>query len=81
MMFRKIFSAGWPSFSYMAIKKAGSMTTIITSTAGEFPITPLVKKYVGTPNRAAVPKQIACLLVNGPTTLVFTRDKSLGIGT
>lgn len=44
MMFFKIFSAGCPSFSYMAKKKKGDMTPIISSTEAVFPMVPLVRK-------------------------------------
>jgi len=58
-MFLTIRSAGCPSFSYIATKKAGSINIIINITAGELPIIPFVKKYVGTPIAAAMLKHMS----------------------
>ena len=80
-MFLNTFSAGWPSFSYIAIKNAGSMNSIITIMAAELPITPFVRKYVGIPIAAAEPKHISCLLVRLNINLVLTLLRSLGTGT
>ena len=54
------------------------MRIIITMTAIVLPMMPLVRKYVGTPIAAAVPKQISCLFVRLKMTLLFTFVKSLG---
>ena len=79
--FRKTFSAVCPSFSYMAIKKQGSIIAIMTKTAALLPIAPFVMKYVGTPMTAADAKQTICRFVRLNATFVFTLDKSFGTGT
>ena len=43
-MFRSTFSKGNPSRSYMAKKKHGSMSAIISSMAAVFPITERVSR-------------------------------------
>ena len=81
MMLNRIFSAGSPSFSYIAMKKAGSISAIIKSTAEELPMAPRVAKKTGTPIAAAAPKHTACLLVKPRMNFVLTRVRSLGIWT
>jgi len=81
MMLNKIRSAGMPSRSYIAIKKAGSIKAIISSTAVSLPSAPRVAKKTGTPIAAAVPKQTTCRLVSPSINLVFTLVRSFGIWT
>ena len=57
------------------------MKSIITRTAGELPIKPLVRKNIGTPIAAAALKHISWRFVSPSATLVFTLDKSFGTGT
>ena len=78
MTFRRITSAGWPSFSYIASKNSGSISPIIRRTAPLFPKTPRVKMYAGTPIAAAAPKQINWRLVRFSATFVLTIERSLG---
>jgi len=80
-MLNSIFSAVSPSFSYIAMKKAGSISPIIKSTAEELPSAPLVAKNTGTPIAAAVPKQTNWRLVRPSRNFVLTFVKSLGICT
>ena len=80
-MFFRIFSAGWPSRSYIAIKKKGIISPIIKSTEAVFPIAVRVRKYTGRPTAPAMLKKISCLLVRLKATLVLTFVKSFGTGT
>ena len=80
-MFRKMASAGIPSFSYMAMKNIGSMAPIISSAAALFPIAPRVKIYVGIPVAAATLKHISWRLVKFKATLLFTLLRSFGTET
>ena len=59
MILRNTFSKGKPSRSYMANRKHGSMSIIIKSIAPMLLIAERVKRYVGMPITAAVPKQIS----------------------
>jgi hypothetical protein len=77
-MFRNTFSKGKPSRSYMAKKKQGSMRTIIKSIAIMFPMAERVKRYVGMPITAAIPKQINCLFVRLKAIFDFILLRSLG---
>ena len=72
---------GWPLRSYIARKKKGSMTSIISRAAVLVPRLPRHKKNSGTPVSAPPPKQINCRLVKLKATsdLIFVR--SLGTGT
>ena len=79
--FLNSFSAGCPSFSYMAKKKKGIIRPIIRSTAAELPMAPRVRKYTGSPTSAARLKQISWRFVRPAATLVLTVVKSLGTGT
>ena len=81
MMLNRIFSAGMPSLSYIAMKKAGSMNAIISSTAVWLPSAPLVAKNTGTPIAAAEPKHTICRLVIPSINFVLTFVRSLGIWT
>ena len=81
MMFFATTSRGCPCFSYMANKKQGSMTTIITIAARLVPALSLSKKKSGSPKIRAAAKQMICRFVRLKATFVLTLDKSLGTGT
>ena len=81
MRFLRITSRGWPFFSYMAIKNAGSMTSIITIAAELFPRGFLSKKKSGTPMSAPHPKHSNCRLVRFRSILLLTLFKSEGMET
>lgn len=68
----------WPLRSYIAIRKNGSMTSIITNAAVLVPTLPLSKKKSGTPISTAGVKHMSCRLVNPNNTLLFTLVKSFG---
>ena len=59
MMFRSIFSSGWPFFSYMASRKKGSITRIIQIAAALTGTWGLRIKKSGMPIAAPLPKQIS----------------------
>ena len=80
-IFFRIFSAGCPSRSNIAIKKKGDISPIIKSIAAELPIGPRVKKYTGRPIAPAMLKQTNWRRVRPKATLVFMRVRSLGTGT
>ena len=75
------FSAGCPSFSYIANRKNGAISAIINNSAGVLPIPPLVKKYVGIPTAPPREKQMSCRLVKLKATFVLTLVRSFGTGT
>ena len=75
------FSAGCPSFSYIANKKNGAISAIINRSAGVLPIAPLVRKYVGIPITPPREKQISCRFVRLKATFVLTFVRSFGTGT
>jgi hypothetical protein len=77
MKFRSIFSAGWPSRSYIAKKKNGSINPIISIAAPSFPMVPRLNKYVGTPTAAADEKHMSWRFVKFKAIFVLTDDKSL----
>ena len=60
----------------MANRKNGSITSIMSNVAVEFPTLPLSKKKSGTPMRTAGVKHISCLLVRLNITLLLTFVKS-----
>ena len=66
-----IFSAGFPSLSYIARIKRGTITIIIRIADISFPRNPLVPIYNGTPTKAAAPKHMSCLLVKFSATFVL----------
>lgn len=72
---------GLPVFSYIAKRKQGSITTIITNAATLVPMLPLSKKKSGSPIARAAAKQMICRFVKLKATFVLTLDKSLGTGT
>ena len=78
MMCRATVSSGWPFFSYIASKKNGVMTRIISSIATLLVKTFRVRKYSGTPISAPPPKQINCRFVRLKKIFVLIFDKSLG---
>ena len=75
------FSKGRPFFSYRAIRKKGSMRTIVHMDAALLPRKFFRKKNAGTPISAPAPKQINFRFVKLNSTLVFTLVRSFGIGT
>lgn len=75
---RKIFSAGNPSFSYIAKKKNGNIAAIIIKTAAVLPIVPFENMYIGMPITAATPKQINWRFVIFKAILDLTLFKSFG---
>ena len=77
----KIFSAGKPSFSYIAKKKNGSIAPTMISAAPCVPNTPFVRKYKGTPTSAAPEKQMICLFVRFNATFVLIPLRSFGTAT
>lgn len=81
MMFPMIFSSGCPFFSYIANRKKGSATIIISMVAALEPAESFSRKNTGTATAMAAPKQMSCLLVRLNMTLVFTLVRSLGTGT
>ena len=78
MMFFSIFSAGIPSFSYIARKNSGSISPIMSNAAAELPIAPRVKMYAGIPVTAAAPKQSNWRFVKFRAILVLTLLRSFG---
>jgi len=78
MIFRRMISSGWPFFSYIAMRNAGSITTIITIAAALTPMGFRSKKKSGAPMSAPQPKQMSCRFVRLNSTLLFTLVKSLG---
>lgn len=81
MIFPITFSKGSPSFSYMAIKKKGSITVTIRMAAILDPTPFRVRKYNGTPTTAAMLKKISWRFVKFSATLVLTCVRSFGTGT
>ncbi len=77
-MFQSTFSSGCPFFSYMASKKAGTMTNIMTRAAELTPILFLSKKKSGTPITAPAEKQMSCRCVRLKSTLLLILERSLG---
>ena len=78
MIWPAITSSGCPSFSYMARRNRGSITTIMQTVAVlELPV-PRSKKKSGTPMSAAAPKQTSCRLVSPNITFDFTFVRSFG---
>lgn len=71
-------SAFCPFFSYMARKKNGSITAIMTNEAAVTFAFLLTRKKSGNPIAIAAPKQMSCLLVRFRKTLLFTRERSRG---
>lgn len=71
-------SSGFPSLSYIAKKKSGSMTVIMQPAARELLPVLFTRKNTGIPIAAPMEKQISCRLVSPMTILVFTFDRSLG---
>ena len=65
----------------MAKKKKGIISPIMISAAAEFPTAFRVRKYNGTPTRAAREKQTSWRFVRLKATFVFTFVKSFGTGT
>ena len=80
-MFLISVSRGCPCFSYMANRKQGSITRIITNAARLVPVLPLSKKKSGNPTRSAAAKKISCRFVRLKATFVLMRDRSFGTGT
>ncbi len=80
-IWRATFSMGWPLRSYMARKKKGSMTSIISSAAVLVPRPVRHKKNSGTPMSAPLPKQMSCRFVRLNATLDLIFVRSLGTGT
>ena len=80
-MFFTTTSRGCPCFSYMAMRKQGSMTSIITNAARLVPALSLSKKKSGSPIRRAAEKHIICRFVRFKATFVLTLVKSFGTGT
>ena len=78
MMFFNTTSKGWPFFSYIPMRKAGSITTIISMAAGLVPRGFRNRKNSGTPTSAPQPKQMSCLFVRLNSTFERTRLKSFG---
>ena len=81
MIFPITFSKGSPSFSYIAIKKNGSMTVTIRIAETLEPSGFFVRRYNGTPTTAAREKKISCRFVKFNATFVLTFVRSLGTGT
>ena len=71
-------SKGWPFFSYIPSRNAGSMTSIISMAAGLVPRGFRSKKNSGTPTRAPQPKQMSCRFVRLNSTLDRILLKSFG---
>ena len=78
MIWPAITSSGCPSFSYMARRNRGSITTIIQNVAVLDPTVLWSKKKSGTPISTAVPKQMSCRFVSPNMTLDFTFVRSFG---
>lgn len=81
MIFPITFSKGRPSFSYIAIKKNGSMTVTIRIADTLEPRGFFTSRYNGTPTTAANEKKISCRFVRFNATFVLTFVRSLGTGT
>gem|GEM_PF-2712178 len=75
---RTTFSKGSPSFSYIAIRNAGSMSPIIRNSAALFPMTGLRNMYDGIPIIAAPPKHKSWRFVKLNASFVLSLDKSFG---
>ena len=69
------------TFTGVASRKQGSMTTIIAIAARFVPALPLSKKNSGSPIKSAAAKQTICRFVRLKATFVLTLDRSLGTGT
>ena len=81
MIFATTFSKGRPSFSYIAMKKNGSMIVTIRMAAILEPIGFLMNRYNGIPTTAASEKKINCRFVRFNATFVLTLVRSFGTGT
>ena len=81
MIFPITFSKGRPSFSYIAIKKNGSMTVTIRIADTLEPRGFFASRYNGTPTTAASEKKISCRFVRFNATFVLTLVRSFGTGT
>ena len=81
MIWPAITSSGCPSFSYMARRNRGSITTIMQTVAVLELTVPRSKKKSGTPMSAAAPKHISCRLVRPNITFDFTLVRSFGMVT
>jgi hypothetical protein len=81
MMFFATTSRGCPCFSYIAMRKQGSMTTIITNADTLLPALSFSKKKSGKPTIRATAKQMICRFVRLKATFVLIFDKSFGTGT
>lgn len=77
----KMISAGYPSFSYIAMKNMGSMMSTIAMAATVTGAADLIIKKDGTPRSAAVPKQMICRFVRFKKTFVRTLERSRGTDT
>ena len=77
-MFFSTTSKGWPFFSYIPIRNAGSITTIISMAAVLVPRGFRSRKNSGTPTRAPQPKQISCRFVRLNITFDRILLKSFG---
>ena len=71
MMFLISVSRGCPCFSYMANRKQGSITRIITNAARLVPVLPLSKKKSGSPTRSAAAKK----MIGAGTDYLMVRAK------
>ncbi len=74
-------SAGYPSFSYSAMKNIGSMMSTMAMAATVVDTADLIIKKDGTPKSAAVPKQMICRFVKFKNTFVRTFERSRGTDT
>jgi len=80
-MFLITVSRGCPCFSYIAMRKQGSMIMIITNAAKLVPVLSFSKKKSGKPTMSAAAKQTICRFVRLKATFVLIFDKSFGTGT
>ena len=71
-IFRTTFSRGCPFFSYIASRKNGSITNIMTIEAVLVCVCGLRMKKSGTPIIAPPPKQMICRFVKLKRNFVFT---------
>lgn len=78
MMFRTTFSKGRPSFSYIAMRNAGSMIPSMRNMAPVPADGPTGQQIDGDAHQPPPPKQISCRLVRLNASLVLTLDRSLG---
>ena len=76
--FRTTFSIGWPFFSYIARRKAGTMASIMTMAAVLTPIRLRRRKNSGTPMAAPAEKQMSWRFVRLKRTFVLILDRSFG---